>query len=139
MHRIKRLTRRESLALLTAQLCTVLILCLPALAAEGAKPSFDPLIGRWQRTDGGYVLEVVSVADDGAAQVRYFNPRPINVASAKASPGDGGVKLFVKLQDVGYPGSTYTLMYSPQKDALLGVYYQAAAGQYFSVAFVRVR
>jgi len=49
----------------------------------------------------------------------------------------GFVKLFIKLQDKGDPGSTYTLYYYPEKDALAGFYYQAAIGQTFEVIFLR--
>jgi hypothetical protein len=49
----------------------------------------------------------------------------------------GFVKLFIKLQDKGYPGSTYNLYYYPKKDVLAGFYYQAAIGQTFEVIFLR--
>ena len=47
------------------------------------------------------------------------------------------VKLFVKLQDKGYPGSTYTLYYFEEKDALAGFYFQATMGQTYEVVFTR--
>jgi len=47
------------------------------------------------------------------------------------------LKLFIKLQDKGYPASTYTLYYYAEKDALAGFYYQAAIGQTFKVVFFR--
>jgi len=50
---------------------------------------------------------------------------------------EGLVKLFIKLQDKGYPGSTYTLYYYPEKDAMAGFYYQAAVGQTYEVVFWR--
>ncbi|RLA20580.1 MAG: hypothetical protein DRQ56_02835 [Gammaproteobacteria bacterium] len=49
----------------------------------------------------------------------------------------GLLKLFIKLQDRGYPGSTYTLYYYPEKDALAGFYYQASSGQTYEVVFLR--
>jgi hypothetical protein len=49
----------------------------------------------------------------------------------------GAQYIFIKLQDVGYPGSTYTLMYRPQQDILDGFYYQAAVKQTFEVVFSR--
>jgi hypothetical protein len=113
-----------------------------ALGAVSSTPvsaaNFEPLIGRWQRPDGGYVLEVRSIGRDGNATVRYLNPRPINVARAEVSSQGDTSKLFVELQDVGYPGSTYTLVYDPKKDILLGIYFQAGTGQYFDVVFVRI-
>ena len=47
------------------------------------------------------------------------------------------MKLFIKLQDKGCSGATYTLYYYPGKDALAGFYYQAAIGQTFEVIFLR--
>lgn len=46
------------------------------------------------------------------------------------------MKLFIELQDVGYPGATYTLRYNPRQNVLEGLYYQPAAGQTFEVVFV---
>lgn len=108
-------------------------------AAELFAVDFQPLIGRWQRTDGGYVLEIRNIAADGTATVRYYNPRPINVAKAEASKTGSTVRLFVELRDAGYPGSTYTLVYEPKKDALLGIYYHAGNRQYFKVVFLRIK
>lgn len=49
------------------------------------------------------------------------------------------IKVEVKLRDVGYPGSAYTLVYVPEKDVLLGSYFQAVSRQYFDVLFVRMK
>jgi hypothetical protein len=100
---------------------------------------FRPLVGRWQRTDGGYVIDIRRVAPDGSMQARYYNPRPINVARARASMVKEYLKVEVELRDTGYPGSTYTLLYDPDKDALLGFYYQAVQQQNFDVVFVRMK
>ena len=99
---------------------------------------YRPLVGRWQRTDGGYVIEIQRVAADGAMAAAYFNPRPINVSWAKASEFKDHLKVEVELRDTGYPGSSYTLLYDPDKDALLGIYYQAVQKQNFDVIFVRI-
>jgi hypothetical protein len=100
---------------------------------------YRPLIGRWQRTDGGYIIDIRRVAADGAMEAGYFNPRPINVSQAKASEFKHHLKVEVELRDTGYPGSSYTLLYDPDKDALLGFYYQAVQKQNFDVIFVRMK
>jgi len=100
---------------------------------------YRPLIGRWQRSDGGYVIEIRRVETDGAMEAAYFNPRPINVSQANASIFKEHIKVDVELRDAGYPGSTYTLLYDPDKDALLGFYYQAVQKQNFDVIFVRMK
>jgi hypothetical protein len=74
---------------------------------------------------------------DGTAEVSYFNPGRIHVAESRVSTKEGRIKVFVKLQDKGYPGCTYTLFYYHEKDVLAGVYYQAAAGRTYEVIFVR--
>lgn len=93
--------------------------------------------GEWQRTDGGYLIRVSEVQPDGRAKVEYFNPRPIHVAQSAISTQKELIKLFVQLQDKGYDGSTYTLFYYGEKDALVGFYYQAAMDRTFEVIFLR--
>ena len=116
---------------------TALTLILAAGSAWAT--DYRLLIGRWQRTDGGYVIEIKRVTTDGAMQAAYFNPRPINVYQAKASVFKEHLKVEVELRDTGYPGSSYTLLYDPDKDALLGFYYQAVQKQNFDVIFVRMK
>jgi len=100
-------------------------------------PDFKSFIGEWSRTDGGYVLHVRNVRSDGLVDAEYLNPKAVNIAEANVSEWKGLNKLFIKLQDEGYPGSTYTLYYYPEKDALVGFYYQAAMQQTFEVVFTR--
>lgn len=95
------------------------------------------LVGRWQRTDAGYVIEVRAVDRLGAVDAAYFNPNSIHVSEARAGDADGELDLFIELMDVGYPGATYKLRYIPEYDALAGVYHQPTAGQDFEVAFRR--
>jgi hypothetical protein len=100
---------------------------------------FRKLIGRWLRPDGGYVIDVRSIDAHGKVNASYYNPKPINVSRSEVLGMDSRIKLFIELQDVGYPGSTYTLIYNPQKDMMFGLYYQAAMGQNFDVVFVRMK
>ena len=108
-----------------------------AETASAEKPDFKVIIGEWVRPDGGYIVRVRDVNPDGSVDAGYFNPGKINIAEANVSIWKGLVKLFIKLQDKGYPGSTYTLYYYPGKDALAGFYYQAAIGQTYEVVFFR--
>jgi hypothetical protein len=104
-----------------------------------ADSGFGRLNGRWLRPDGGYVLEIRGVDAGGAIDAVYLNPRPINVARAEATRDGSTLKILVELRAPGYPGSTYTLTYDPQRDQLVGVYFQAAMGQSFEVVFARIR
>ena len=110
----------------------------PAVQEAGPGAGLTGLEGRGQRPDGGYVLEIRKVYPSGTADVAYFNPNPIRVAKATATGDPSSATVFVELQDVNYPGSTYTLTYDPRRDVLEGVYYQAMLGQSFAVAFVRL-
>lgn len=121
---------------------TVMAICLalmqmPASAVSAQPLDFNVIAGQWTRIDGSYTLRVQGVMSDGKANVSYFNPSRIRVVESRISAQDGRVKLFVKLQDVGYPGCAYTLFYYPEEDALAGVYYQAAVDRTYEVIFVR--
>ena len=105
--------------------------------ASGEQPDFRVILGEWVRPDGGYVVHVRDVNPDGSVDAGYFNPNKIHIAEASVSLWKGMVKLFIKLQGRGYPGSTYTLYYYAEKDALAGFYYQAAIQQTFKVVFFR--
>jgi hypothetical protein len=108
-------------------------------AAQPTPEAYAALVGEWVRSDGGYVLAVSAVAPDGKATVSYFNPRPIHVARAEAKLEGPLVGLFVELRDVNYPGSTYTLGFDSASDQLKGIYFQAAQGAQYEVAFSRRR
>jgi hypothetical protein len=109
------------------------------VASPGGQGEFTRLKGRWQRPDGGYILEIREIDPSGKMVVAYFNPRPINVSRAAASPEGTAAKVFIELRDRNYPGSTYTLTYDSEKDQLKGVYWQAALQQSFDVVFVRMK
>jgi hypothetical protein len=106
-------------------------------AAKAAPAGFDRFVGRWTRTDGGYVLEVRSVSPQGVVDASYYNPRSIRVSRAEAFREGEALTLFVELRDANYPGSTYRLVYDPAADALVGTYFQALQKQTFDVTFVR--
>jgi hypothetical protein len=97
------------------------------------------LVGRWVRPDGGYVILVHSVNPNGRVDAEYLNPRPVHISQAKASSQGDTARLFIELNDRGYPGSTYTLYYKAGNDVLTGIYYQAVQRQEYNVVFVRVQ
>jgi hypothetical protein len=106
-------------------------------ASSGQHTDVNKIIGEWTRLDGSYAISINDILPDGTANAAYFNPSPIKVSEAGVSLWKGLVKLFIKLQDEGYPGSTYTLFYHAEKDALAGFYYQAEIRQIFEVVFLR--
>ena len=129
-----RLRGRRRLAF--SRLSTLILMAMTGVASAA---DFSSLIGRWQRTDGGYVIEIRSISADGKMEAGYYNPRPINVELARASISNGYIKVEVTLRDQGYPGSAYTLVYAPDKDTLLGFYYHAVSRQNFDVLFTRMK
>jgi hypothetical protein len=108
-------------------------------AVATPEPVFERLTGRWQRPDGGYIIEIRSVESGGRMNAAYFNPQSIHVAKAEASQDGETIHVFIELRDVNYPGSTYNLTYDPADDSLKGIYFQAAIGQTFDVYFLRLQ
>ena len=100
---------------------------------------YQKLQGRWQRSDGGYIIDIQGVDAAGKLAARYLNPNPINVAKADASMLGDTLRVFLELRDVNYPGSTYQLTYEPAADRLTGTYYQAALKESYDVAFTRLK
>ncbi len=112
-------------------------------AAKSEKPTqllveFDKLKGRWVRPDGGYVIELKELLPENRISAAYYNPSPINIGESKIYKENGFTKLFIKMQDKNYPGSTYTLIYDTENDKLCGIYYQATHNQQFQVEFTRM-
>lgn len=101
-------------------------------------PAFEKITGRWERPDGGYILELRSVDAEGKVDAGYFNPSSINVAGARAYTEGGATRVFVELRDVNYPGCTYKLTYDAKTDQLYGQYYQATMQQIYEVTFARL-
>ena len=97
----------------------------------------ERLVGRWLRSDGGYVLEIRRTEPDGRLDAAYFNPRSIHVARAEWRREGDSLTVFIELRDVNYPGSTYRLAFSPGQDRLAGSYFQAVEHQTFDVMFLR--
>jgi len=115
-----------------------LLVPTPAMAqSKRAEVAAEGLVGRWIRPDGGYVLEIRSAQADGKLDAAYLNPRSIKVSRAEWRREEGRLLVFVELRDVNYPGSTYNLRFVPDKDSLVGAYYQAVQKQTFDVEFVR--
>jgi hypothetical protein len=100
---------------------------------------YQELQGRWQRSDGDYIVDIRSVDAGGKLTAAYLNPRPINVARAEASIVGETLRVFIELRDVNYPGSTYHLTYDQAADRLKGVYFQAALRESYEVEFARLK
>jgi len=138
--RVPHARRRSNVALVLLVLLTMASIGTTASEAPAGEPQGDPVqvVGRWMRTDGGYILQLSSPTFDGRLTAAYFNPRSIKVSRSGWALRDGNLLVFVELRDQGYPGSTYTLAYQPDTDRLVGIYFQAAVQQQFEVVFERI-
>lgn len=142
IHREEKLMRLALLLMLSG---LFLALFMPAMAAAAGtsksakKTDAQRLIGRWVRPDGGYILEVKEIGNDGKLKAAYFNPKSIKVARAELHRKEGKLNITVELRDVNYPGSTYHLQYDPKSDRLIGTYFQAVYGETYEIEFTRAR
>jgi len=109
----------------------------PPAEEEAVKIDPGKLVGSWLRPDGGYVIEILEVHEQGTLDAKYLNPQPINIAQAEWREEENRLKIFIKFDDVNYPGSTYTLDYFPDRDQLIGAYFQATQQQTYYVEFIR--
>jgi hypothetical protein len=128
--------RKEDALLPATPPAAVNVTSQPAPAAT-RDAGFEKLKGKWERADGGYVVDIRSVEPGGKMDAAYFNPKSIHVAKAEASQEGAVTKVFIELRDVNYPGSTYRLTYDPGQDLLKGTYFQAVANDTYAIAFVR--
>jgi uncharacterized protein (DUF2147 family) len=110
-----------------------------APSAVAVSPELARLVGKWERPDGGYIVEIKGLDPSGKLDVAYYNPNPINVSRAAAWRDKGATKVVIELRDVNYPGSTYTLEHNLQTDQLSGQYFQAAQRETYEVVFSRLK
>jgi hypothetical protein len=95
--------------------------------------------GRWVRADGGYVLTIQDVAEDGMVTATYANPQPIHIARAQAMTKNGTTSLYVELRDRNYPGNYYVMDFDPIKDQFVGMYNHLGLQQKLEVHFERLK
>ena len=96
------------------------------------------LKGKWVRPDGGYRLVIEDVKPDGSLKASYYNPGKINVSISNWKIENERLHLFIELRDTNYPGSTYSLVYAKEQDALDGTYFQAVTKESYSIGFLRI-
>jgi len=95
------------------------------------------LQGSWVRTDADYQIKLSDVLDNGIIKAQYFNPRSINVSKSDWMNAEGFLKVYIELRDENYPGSNYNLTYIPERDMLVGDYFQAVESVTYYVEFTR--
>jgi len=98
---------------------------------------YQSIVGRWVRQDYPYVIDIEKTDALGALTAHYYNPKRINVESARVKNDAGILIVEVVLRDKSYKGSRYTLNYKPMLKLLEGQYYHARSGQSLAVSFRR--
>ena len=111
----------------------------PAVSSNTTAPDKEKLVGRWQRADGGYIIELKNPKPDGLIEAGYFNPNPMNVGKSAWQNKDGRLMVMIELQDQNYPGSLYNLEYQSHVDKLTGTYFQAVERVSYNVEFIRTK
>jgi uncharacterized protein (DUF2147 family) len=129
---ISKWRNREESVLITPAATTV------APATGSVQSSSNKLEGKWQRTDGGYILELSGAQSNGDIRAAYFNPNPINVGRSLWQNSAGKLMVMVELQDKNYPGSVYNLEYLESQNILKGTYFQAVEKMTYDVEFTRL-
>ncbi len=104
---------------------------------QTVKVDKQSLQGSWVRTDADYQIKLSDVLDNGNIKAQYFNPRSINVSKSDWINAEGFLKVYIELRDENYPGSNYNLTYIPERDMLVGDYFQAVEGVTYYVEFTR--
>jgi len=110
-----------------------------SIAPQDLEKVLKQLEGKWQRTDGGYVIELKNPTPDGKINVGYYNPKPIHVGRSGWQYTAGKIIVAVELQDANYPGSLYTLQFFPRENVLAGTYFQAVEKVSYDVEFRRLQ
>lgn len=112
-----------------------------AAAAPVQQPGADKnkLTGNWVRSDAPYNLVISEVLENGNLKAAYLNPGSIHVARAEWAIANGAIQIYIELRDENYPGSNYSLIYSPDKDILTGKYFQAVEGVFYDIGFARIK
>jgi hypothetical protein len=122
-------------------LLTIIVLSLitpfTCAYAQSNAEEYKKLIGRWVRSEGGYILVIKNVRFDGSIEAEYLNPKPINVSKARVSTESAMINIFVELKDRYYPGNYYELYYDKGADKLIGTYYHLGINQKFEVFFLK--
>lgn len=96
------------------------------------------IIGNWIRTDAEYQIKISDIKNSGVIIAKYFNPRPINISRSEWVYSEGFLRIYVELRDENYPGSNYNLTFIPERDMLVGDYFQAVEGLTYYVEFSRL-
>jgi hypothetical protein len=97
------------------------------------------LKGVWGRADGPGEINISEVLDNGVLKATFYNPKLINMEKAVWTNSSDVLRIYILLRDDSNPGSGFSLNYSPEKDLLVGAYFDALTNESYPVTFKRVK
>ena len=107
------------------------------------KSETDPdkylLVGEWSKTGTPYLIKITGVFDIGKLEVGYYGAQKIEIEKANWAKTGTLLSVYIELQDPEYPGSNFKLNYIPERDVLVGRYYDAMEGMEYPVEFIRIK
>ena len=134
------MNKRKIIAIILVTILTIGSVAVIFLFPGNSGPDVSKeLVGKWNRFDGSYSIQITKVNEDGSMDAAYFNPGPIKVGKAGWEVNEGTIQIYVELRDVNYPGSTYRLSLNNKTKEMSGTYYQAVTKETFEVFFERTK
>jgi hypothetical protein len=95
--------------------------------------------GVWGRTDAVGEINISEVLNNGLLKATFYNPKMITIEKAVWTNSSDVLRIYILFREDKYPGSSFSLNYLPEKDLLLGVYFDALTNESHSVSFKRVK
>lgn len=102
-------------------------------------PNKDLLIGEWSASGTPKVIKIANALDNGKLDIKYFDPKDINISKASWLKTGTHLSILIELEDINYPLSSFKLNYLPDRDVLNGDFFDVAQNSTFPVEFVRIQ
>jgi hypothetical protein len=99
----------------------------------------DLIKGVWGRSDAADEINISEILNNGLLKATFYNPKMINIEKAVWTNSSDVLRIYILLREDKYPGSSFSLNYLPEKDLLLGVYFDALTNESHAVTFNRVK
>ena len=88
-------------------------------------PDKNLLTGEWSETGTPNLIKITGVDESGRLQIGFFNPKSITVLKSNWIKNGNLLSVYIELQDEKYMNSNFKLNYVPERDMLVGEFYDA--------------
>ncbi|MGG7034840.1 MAG: hypothetical protein ACI7YS_06545 [Flavobacterium sp.] len=102
-------------------------------------PDKNLLIGEWSQTETRNLIKITETLEIGKLELEVYNPTKIEIEKANWSKTGNLLSVYIELQNENLTRSNYKLNYIPQRDVLVGEYFQATDSTRYSVEFIRIK